>query len=73
MKIQILLAGAALVAMSLPAMAEEWYVVSGPEHHCQVVSQRPATKEITVVSPDGVTYKTRTEAMDAMKTVKVCQ
>jgi len=38
-----------------------------------VVDQRPVTKETTVVGPDGVTYKTKTEAMDAMKTVTVCR
>ena len=73
MKTRILLAGAALVAMSLPALADEWYIVQGPDKHCQVVDKRPVTKEMTVVSPTGATYTTRVQAMDAMKTVKVCE
>lgn len=73
MKAQVLLAGAMLVATVLPAMADDWYVVQGPDRHCQVVDKRPMTKEMTVVNPDGSTYITRTEAMNAMKTIKVCQ
>ena len=74
MKIKALLAGAALVGIAMPAFAQtSYYIVRGPDRHCQVVDQRPMTKETTVVSPDGVTYKTRTEAMDAMRTVKVCE
>jgi hypothetical protein len=74
MNIKALLVGAALVGVAMPAFAEtDYYIVQGTDHHCSVVDQRPMTKETTVVSPDGVTYKTRTEAMDAMKTVKVCE
>ncbi len=72
MKIKTLIISASLIGFALPAFAEEYYVVQGPDHHCTVVDQKPMTKETTVVGPDGVTYKTRTEAMDAMKTVKVC-
>ena len=74
MKIQIALAGAMLVATALPALAEtSYFIVSGPDHHCRVVDQRPTEKNMTVVNPDGTTYTTRTEAMTAMKTVKVCE
>jgi hypothetical protein len=74
MNIKALVAGAALVSFAMPAFAQtSYYIVRGPDRHCQIVDQRPTTKETTVVSPDGVTYKTRTEAMDAMKTVKVCE
>ena len=73
MNIKALVLGAALVGVALPAFAEtDYLVVQGPDHHCTVVDKRPMTKETTVVSLDGVTYKTRTEAMDAMKTVTVC-
>jgi hypothetical protein len=74
MKTKLLLSGALLVGLAAPAFADTtWYVVQGADHHCQVVDQRPVTKETTVVSPGGVTYKTRTEAMDAMKSVTVCR
>jgi hypothetical protein len=36
------------------------------------MDKRPTVTEETVVGPDGVVYKTRTEAESAMKTVKVC-
>ncbi|HWD60426.1 MAG TPA: hypothetical protein VG308_19240 [Stellaceae bacterium] len=74
MKIKILLASAALVAVAMPALADsDWYIVQGADRHCQVVDQKPMTKTETVVGPDGVTYRSRTEAMTAMKTVKVCE
>lgn len=74
MKMQILLAGAMIVATALPALADsDFYIVQGPDRHCQVVDQRPVQKDTTVVGPDGVTYHSRTEAMTAMKTVKVCE
>ena len=74
MKVKTLLASALLVSFALPALAESsYFIVQGPDKHCTVVDQRPMTKETTVVGPDGVTYKTKTEAMDAMKTVTVCR
>lgn len=74
MKIQIAMAGAMLVATALPALAQtSYYIVQGPDRRCQVVDKRPMTKEMTVVNPDGTSYTTRTEAMNAMKTVKVCE
>lgn len=74
MKIQIALASAMLVATALPALADSsYFIVSGPDHHCRIVDQRPTEKSMTVVNPDGSTYTTRTEAMNAMKTIKVCE
>ncbi|HTQ33303.1 MAG TPA: hypothetical protein VMI30_03945 [Stellaceae bacterium] len=74
MKVQIALAGAMLVATALPALAEtDYFIVQGPDHHCQVVDQRPVEKDMTIVGPNGVTYHSRTEATTAMKTVKVCE
>ena len=74
MKTSILLTGVALIGFVAPALADSsYYVVQGPDKHCQVVDQRPEVKTTTVVGPDGVIYKTRTEAMDAMKTITVCQ
>lgn len=74
MRMQIALAGAMLVATALPALAQTtFFVVRGPDRHCQVVDQRPTTKEMTVVNPNGTTYTTRVEAMNAMKTIKECE
>lgn len=74
MKMQIALAGAMLAATALPALADSsFFIVQGPDRHCQVVDQRPMSKDMTVVGPSGVTYHTRIEAMNAMKTVKVCE
>jgi len=39
---------------------------------CTIIDKKPVATEATVVGPDGVVYKTRTEAENAMKTEKVC-
>jgi hypothetical protein len=55
----------------LPALAAtDYFIVRGPDHRCQVVDQRPTAKDMTIV---GSTYRTRTEAMNMMRTVKVCE
>ena len=71
MRIKTLVLGAALMGIAAPAFAD-YYVVQGPDKHCQIVDQRPVTKEMTVIGPDGM-YRTRVEAETAMKTVKVCE
>lgn len=75
MKLTGLLAVAMIAGYVLPAAAQTttYYVVRNPTtRHCRIVDQRPVTHTETVVGPDGVVYKTRTEAENAMKTVKVC-
>lgn len=76
MKPTALLAGVMIAGFALPAAAQmttSYYIVQNTTtHHCSIVSQRPTATTETVVGPDGVIYKTRTEAMNAMKTVKVC-
>jgi hypothetical protein len=68
-----ILAGLMTAAFVLPAAAQSYYIVQDTAtKHCTVVDKQPVTKEETIVGPDGVVYKTQTEAMDAMKTVKVC-
>jgi len=72
----IALAGVLVAGLALPAAAqtvESYYVVQDAKtKKCQIVDKKPTTTEWTVVGGDGVTYKTRTEAEGAMKTVKVC-
>jgi hypothetical protein len=64
------------VAVTLPSMAyaeDAYYVVQDVKtKKCTIVDKKPVATEYTTVGPDGVIYKTRTEAEAAMKTVKVC-
>ncbi|HEX5319717.1 MAG TPA: hypothetical protein VFW46_11200 [Stellaceae bacterium] len=71
---KLLVAGLMVVGYVLPAAAQStYYIVRNPTtRHCEIVDQRPAGHTETVVSPDGVVYKTHVEAEGAMKTVKVC-
>jgi hypothetical protein len=39
---------------------------------CTIIDQKPAATEYTVVGDEGTVYKTRVEAENVMKTVKVC-
>lgn len=77
MKNKLGMAGAMLVGFILPATAQVpppgWYIVQDMKtKHCQIVDQKPMTKETTIVGENGVVYQTRVEAENAMKTVKVC-
>jgi hypothetical protein len=69
---------AAIVAsLTLPSMAafaqDAYYVVQDVKtKKCTILDKKPVATEYTTVGPDGVVYKTRTEAETAMKTVKVC-
>jgi len=74
MKLNIALAGAFVVGLALPALAQtSFYIVQDVKtKHCQIVDQKPVSREMTVVGGDGVVYHSRDEAMTAMKTVKVC-
>lgn len=74
MKLNPVLAGAFVVGLALPAFAQtSYYIVQDVKtKHCRIVDQRPTSQEWTSVGPNGVVYHTRTEAEDAMRTVKVC-
>ena len=76
MKVNIALVGAFLVGFALPAAAQtttSYYVVQDVKtKKCEIVDQKPVSKEMTVVGGDGVIYHSRTEAENALKTVKVC-
>jgi hypothetical protein len=65
---------ASLALPSAAAFAQDaYYIVQDVKtKKCTVVDKKPVATEATVVGPDGVVYKTRTEAENAMKTVKVC-
>jgi len=74
MKLNIALAGAFVVGLVLPALAQtSFYVVQDVKtKHCKIVDQKPTTQEWTMVGGDGTIYHTRTEAEGALKTTKVC-
>lgn len=71
----LILAGALATALATPAFAQSsFYIVQDAStKKCTIVSERPTTTTMTVVSPAGVTYTTRAEAEAGMKTVKVCE
>ena len=76
MRVNIALVGAFLVGFALPAAAQtttSYYVVQDVKtKKCEIVDQKPVSKEMTVVGGDGVIYHSRMEAENALKTVKVC-
>ena len=74
MKLRIVTAAVMVAAFSLPAFAaDEFYVVQDVKtKKCTVVDKKPMDSSMTVVSPSGTIYKSRTEAESGMKTVKVC-
>jgi hypothetical protein len=62
---------AAAFATSAYAQTTEFYVVHSPStKKCTIVNSKPTTTTTTIV--DGKTFKTRVEAQNAMKTMKVC-
>lgn len=71
MKSILLLAGTVLIALAGNAMADEYYVVRGPDHRCTVTTTKPADK--TVVTQIGpMAFTTKEKAEDRIKTTKVC-
>ena len=69
---KLALAGALIAGFVLPAAAQtSYYIVqdSGTKS-CHIVSQKPVSREVTIIGEDG--YATQTQAETAMKTVKVC-
>jgi hypothetical protein len=58
MKYSLLLVG--LVAVASPALADEYYIVRGPDKECRVVETRPADTTIVQVGP--LAFQTREEA-----------
>ena len=62
-----------LVVLASPALAQEFYVVQDTStKKCTIVDKKPTVTSMTVVSPAGTVYKSRSEAETGMKTIKVC-
>jgi hypothetical protein len=74
MKLRLIAAAGLVVAFTAPAFAaDEFYVVQDVKtKKCTIVDKKPTDTSMTVVSPSGTIYKSRTEAESGMKTVKVC-
>ena len=74
MKTKILATALLVASFAAPALAaDEFYVVQDTAtKKCTIVDKKPTVSTMTVVSPSGTVYKTRTEAETGMKTVKVC-
>jgi hypothetical protein len=78
MKVNLALAGAFLVGFALSAGAQtttttSYYVVQDAKtKKCEIVDQKPVSRDMTVVGGDGVIYHSRVEAETALKTVKIC-
>jgi hypothetical protein len=71
MKMKFVLAGALLVSFAGTAMADEYYVVRGPDRHCTVTTTKPADK--TVVTQIGpIAFASKEKAEDRIRTTKVC-
>src|SRR6478752_9681243 len=66
-----LLTAAILVSFAAPALAEEYYVVRGPDRHCTVTTTRP-TEQTTITQIGPLAFETREKAQDRIKTTKVC-
>ena len=71
---KLIIAAALAVSFAAPALAaDEFYVVQDTStKRCTIVDKKPTVSTMTVVSPSGTIYKTRTEAETGMKTIKVC-
>ncbi len=74
MKLKIVTAALMVAAFSLPAFAaDEFFVVQDVKtKKCTIVDKKPVDSSMTVVSPSGTIFKSRTEAESGMKTVKIC-
>lgn len=72
MKLKTVIVAVAMMAITAPAFAEEFYVVQDAKtKKCTITEMKPTSTETTVVSGNTV-YKTRAEAESGMKTTKVC-
>lgn len=66
-----LLTAAILVSFAAPALAEEYYVVRGPDRHCTVTTTKP-TEQTTITQIGPLAFESREKAEDRIKTTTVC-
>jgi len=71
MKMKTLLAATIVMSFAAPALADEYYVVRGPDRHCTVTTTKP-TEQTTITQIGPMAFETREKAQDRIKTTKVC-
>ena len=71
MNAKTLLAAAIAISFAAPAVAEDYYVVRGPDRHCTVTTTRP-TVQTTITQIGPLAFETREKAEGRIKTTKVC-
>jgi hypothetical protein len=71
MKAKFLPAAATVVTFAAPAIADEYYVVRGPDRHGTITTTRP-TEQTTVTQTGPLAFETREKAEDRIRTTKVC-
>jgi hypothetical protein len=71
MTTRLLITAAIVVTFAAPALADEYYVVRGPDRHCTVTTTRP-THETTVTQIGPLAFETRDKAEERIKSTKVC-
>ncbi len=71
MNAKTLLAAAIAISFAAPAVAEEYYVVRGPDRHCTVTTTRP-TDQTTITQIGPLAFETREKAEGRIKTTQVC-
>jgi hypothetical protein len=74
MKSRLILAATLVASLAAPAFAADEYLVvqDSTTKKCTVVDKKPTESTMTVVSPSGTVYKSKTEAETGMKTIKTC-
>jgi hypothetical protein len=70
-KAKTMLATAIVLSFAAPAIADEYYVVRGPDRHCTVTTTKP-TEQTTITQIGPLAFETREKAEDRIKTTKVC-
>jgi hypothetical protein len=66
-----LLTAVILISFAAPALADQYYIVRGPDRHCTVTTTRP-TEQTTVTQIGPLAFESREKAEDRIKTTKVC-
>jgi len=74
MKTRLIVAATIVASLVAPAFAADqyWVVQDSATKKCTIVDKKPTESTMTVVSPSGTVYKSRTEAEAGMKTIKAC-
>lgn len=66
-----LLTAAILISFAAPALADQYYIVRGPDRHCTVTTTKP-TEQTTITQIGPLAFESREKAEDRIKTTKVC-